>query len=176
MSLRTRKKDFFFSWSERRGNWPTGDKNVSMYVLHTVGGAAARAVLHQLRVAQHDAVAAQQRRRARLQRLRAVLQAARHQPAARHAQGRHPDAQAQAQEVRRQQAARAARQEGRPLLAHRRRSVPSVSTSAIDPAPTASLSAHRERGGSLLKSSLRIRHAIQNRAPTPFLSYNSVSS
>lgn len=37
-------------------------------------------MLYQLRLAQHDAVAPQQRRRARLQRVRTVLQAARHQP------------------------------------------------------------------------------------------------
>lgn len=63
------------------------------------GDAAPGTVLHQLRHAHHHALAAQQRGRARVQRLRPVLQAARREPAHQHAQGRHPDPEAQAQEA-----------------------------------------------------------------------------
>ncbi|CAH2069186.1 unnamed protein product, partial [Iphiclides podalirius] len=51
----------------------------SIKPLCTLGGAAPRPVLHQLRLAQHHAVEAQQRRGTGLQRLRTVLQAARDQ-------------------------------------------------------------------------------------------------
>ena len=56
-------------------------------------------VLHQLRDDDDDAVASQRRGRAGVQRLRTLPQTARRQPAVGHAQGRHPDAQTQAQIV-----------------------------------------------------------------------------
>lgn len=63
-------------------------------------------VLHELRHPHHHPVATEQRRRAGVQRVRPLLQAARRQPALGDAQGRHTDAQAQAEEARRRRPGR----------------------------------------------------------------------
>lgn len=60
--------------------------------------STTRIVLHKLRNDDDYSVAPECGRRARLQRVRPVPQAARRQPAIGNAQGRHPDAQTQAQE------------------------------------------------------------------------------
>lgn len=55
-------------------------------------------MLHQLRHPHHHPLEAQQRGRARLQRLRPLLQAARREQAPGDAEGRHPDAETEAEE------------------------------------------------------------------------------